>query len=520
MTDNSPYEEMPAGTRAKSMSRREMLKRAGLAAVGAGLAASASGASALSNPSQSNLSGVNAKSDARGAFDYRLLLGWINDNSNRPLAGKRWPITDIDEQTVKDYKVFLRMARDAGYNGITLWGLYASHAWTVPLKDALAPERRRLIDRILREADRVNLKVLYGLGVYSWGFEEIIKHNPTTARNEGRMAWGAYQPDNGVAMCYHSESARQWMRDIVDLCVQEVGTQGFGFQSGDLGRCYCAQCKRMSDTEYHSRVINETAEYIKRRHPKQILGMSAWGVDLGAGAAALEEMTSHLDFLTDVTDQSARKGWDYRRSLTSGLSCALGSLGGAIIVPPQRWARDRWFLPHAEMTARSIRSLHEDGGRAFEFFMGPMANPQFDIMTRFVGALLKEPRLSCEQALSHVIEPLYAPANAGIAADIVRWLIEVERAYMTRVGDISTGEFDFEPLKGENAGEPIYLSRLAPDALAAYATELERLSGELPALAAQCRRPEEIRLIGRCMDNVLLDVRRVQEQTRKKPRIP
>ena len=127
-----------------------------------------------------------------------------------------------------------------------MWGLYASHAWTVPLKNALVPERRRLIDRILREADRVNLKVFYGLGVYSWGFEEIIQYDPTTARNEGRMAWGAYQPDNGVAMCYHSESARQWMRDIVDLCVKEVGTQGFGFQSGDLGRCYCAQCRRMS----------------------------------------------------------------------------------------------------------------------------------------------------------------------------------------------------------------------------------------------------------------------------------
>src|ERR1035441_568621 len=149
--------------------------------------------------------------------------------------------------------------------------------------------------------------VLYGLGVYGWGFEEIIKHDPSTARNEGRMAWGTFQPDNGVAMCYHSESARQWMRDIVDLCVKEVGTQGFGFQSGDLGRCYCTQCRRLSHTEYHSRVIDETAEYIKLRHPKQILGLSACGVDLGAGAGALQPLTRHLDFLTDVTDQSAHQ---------------------------------------------------------------------------------------------------------------------------------------------------------------------------------------------------------------------
>ena len=464
------------------MNRRKMLKTAGLAAVGAGLAFAAPGSSSQAPA---------ARPQADSAFDYRLLLGWINDNSSRPLVGKRWPITDIDERTVKEYSSFLRTAQEYGYNGITLWGLYASHAWAVPLKDSLGPARRRLIDRILNEADKAGIKVLYGLGVYSWGFEEIIKHDPTTAPNEGRMAWGTFQPDNGVAMCYHSESARQWMRDIMDLCVKEVGTQGFGFQSGDLGRCYCSQCRRLSDSEYHSHVINETVEYIKLEHPKQVLGLSAWGVDLGCGAEALKPMTKHLDFLTDVTDQSARKGRDYRRSLTANLPCVLGSLGGAVIVPPQRWSRDRWFLPHAEMTASSIRSLHEDGGQAFEFFMGPLVNPQFNLMTRFVGRMLRNPGQSCEHALGQVVERLYAPVSGGATEDIVRWLSEAERAYMTRVGDISSGEFDFEPLKGENAGEPVYLTRLPSEALTAYGSDLEHLSKQLPALSAQCRRPKE-----------------------------
>jgi len=492
-----------------AISRRTLLKTAGLAATGAGFTASAAQSS-----SQTPAGGVDRPHDPKtgSAFEYRLLLGWINDNSSRPLTGKRWPIADIDEQTVADYRSFLKTARDYGYNGITLWGLYASHAWPVPLKDALVPRRRRLIDQILNDAAKLGIKVLYGLGVYSWGFEEIIKHDPTTARNEGRMAWGSFQPDNGVAMCYHSESARRWMREIVDLCVNEVGTDGFGFQSGDLGRCYCSECRRMSDTEYHSKVINETAEYIKQRHPKQILGMSAWGVDLGCGADALKEMTSHLDFLTDVTDQSARKGREYRRSLAASLPCAVGSLGGAVVVAPQRWARDRWFLPHAEMTAKSIRSLHEDGGRAFEFFMGPLANPQFDIMIRFVGVQLSKPSQSSKESLSLVVESLYAPINHGATADLVHWLIEVEHAYMTRVGDISSGEFDFEPLKGENAGEPIYLTRLSSEALSGYGNDLERLSKQLPALATRCGRPQGLQLIGRCMQNIQQDARQVQEK--------
>jgi hypothetical protein len=485
------------------ITRRSLLKAAGLASTGIGLAAAAAGA-----PRRA------PDPDASKAFEYRLLLGWINDNSKRPLSGRRWPITDIDKRTVSEYQSFLRTAREYGYNGITLWGLYASHAWAVPLKNSLEPGRRRFVDQILNEAQKLGIKVLYGLGVYSWGFEEIISQDPTTARNEGRMAWGSFQPDNGVAMCYYSESARQWMREIVDLCVNEVGTQGFGFQSGDLGRCYCSQCRLLSDSEYHSRVISETAEYIKRQHPKQILGLSAWGVDLGSGADAVKGMTSYLDFITDVTDMSARLGHDYRRSLAASLPCALGSLGGAVIVPPQRWPRDRWFLPHAEMTAKSIRSLHEDGGRAFEFFMGPMVNPQFDIMTRFVGLQLSNPEHSGEQTLSLVVEQLYSPANAAATADIVGWLFEVERAYMNRAGDISSGEFDFEPLKGETAGEPIYLTRLSSEALAGYGSDLERLSKQLPALRAQCRRPQKLQQISRCLENVQRDVSQVQRSRR------
>lgn len=482
-----------------------MLKHAGLTAAGAGL--SIVTASAV-EPNRA------AQSQRRNGLDYRLLLGWINDNCSRPLAGKRWPIVDVDERTVSEYRTFLRTARECGYNGITLWGLYASHAWPVPLKSVLAPERRRIIDRILNEADRQGIKVLYGLGVYSWGFEEIIKHDPSTVRNEGRMAWGSFVPDNGVAMCYRSESARQWMRDIVDLCVKEVGTHGFGFQSGDLGRCYCRECRELSDTEYHSHIINETAEYVKRTYPGQTLGMSAWGVDLGGGADGLKERTSQLDFLTDVTDQSVRKGHAYRRSLTSKLRCAIGSLGGAVIVPPQRWARDRWFLPHADMTAKSIKSLHEDGGRAFEFFMGPLNNPQFNIMTRYVGRLLGDPAQTCQEAISNVVEDLCSPTISGTTTDIVRWLLDVERAYMTRVGNVSSGEFDFEPLKGETAGEPIYLTRLSREALAGYANDLERLAKRLPTLASACRHPAELQSISRCLANVLADTQHVKEQKR------
>ena len=511
-TKDGPWRNPTVDVRAAAaMNRRDMLKTAGAAALGFGLGLRSlgSGGHASGDGASSPLAPRPERTAATG-FTHRLLLGWINDNSSRPLSGKRWPIVDMGEDTVLDYQAFLRVARDHGYTGITLWGIFASHAWSVPLRNSVTPERRRLFERIRAEADRLGIKVLYGLGVYSWGFEEIIRRDPTAARSEGRRAWGSFEPDNGVAMCYQSASARQWMRDIVDLCVEEAGTQGFGLQSGDLGRCYCHECRKMSDNEYHTRVVNETATYIRQRHPGQLVGLSAWGVDFGGGPRSLDEMASHLDFMTDVTDQAARRGGGYRRAMASRLPCALCSLGGAVIVPPQRWARDRWFLPHADMTARSIRSLHDDGGRAFEFFMGPLANPQYNLMTRFVGLMLSDPTQTADQALSRVIEEVCDPRDAGTTERIVRWMLDVERAYFGRVGDVSSGEFDFEPLKGENAGGPVYLTRLPAGALAGYGADLERLAGMLPAMASGCRHPEVLLRIQRCLANVLVDVRQVQ----------
>jgi hypothetical protein len=38
--------------------------------------------------------------------------------------------------------------------------------------------------------------------------------------------------------------------------------------------------------------------------------------------------------------------------------------GGVFVVPPQHWERLRWFLPCGLRSARSLKTLHDDGGRA------------------------------------------------------------------------------------------------------------------------------------------------------------
>jgi hypothetical protein len=62
------------------------------------------------------------------------------------------------------------------------------------------------------------------------------------------------------------------------------------------------------------------------------------------------------------------------------------------------------------------------------------------------------------------------------------------------------------------AGEPIYLSRLAPNALDAYGADMRRLAQQLPALAGRCRRPEELQRIRSCLENVQNDIEHVRRQ--------
>ena len=89
----------------------------------------------------------------------------------------------------------------------------------------------------------------------------------------------------------------------------------------------------------------------------------------------------------------------------------------------------------------------------------------------------------------------------------MQWLLSVEQAYMSRVGDISTGEFDFEPLKSESAGPPIYLSRLSNDARVGYARDLDTLAAQLPRYIKSCRKPAELEKISRCLENIQADLR-------------
>jgi hypothetical protein len=262
----------------------------------------------------------------------------------------------------------------------------------------------------------------------------------------------------------------------------------------------------MGDIEYYTKVTNETAAYARSIDNDLVLGLSCWGIELDGPIEATVQLARNLDFLTDVGDQTAAKGRAFRKELASKLPCSLGSLGGPVVVPPQRWNRDRWFFPHAALTGTSIRELVEDGGTAFEFFVGPLDNPQGELMLHFVGEQLQHPGAPIGKTLGRVVDKLLEPRSAAARSAIVDWLLAVEAAFVKGAGKLPGGEFDFEPLKTESAGPPIYLDRLRGEALRAYRIDLARLKEHLPKMATQCGRPQMLRRIRACLTHVLRDI--------------
>ena len=101
------------------------------------------------------------------------------------------------------------------------------------------------------------------MGVYSWGFDSIIRANP-----------GLACPDNPSAMCLHNPESWTWQKKVLDY-VFSFPIDGLNLQSADLGRCSCGESKYMTDLEYHAVLNQKVIQYVRKTYPGKIIGISA-----------------------------------------------------------------------------------------------------------------------------------------------------------------------------------------------------------------------------------------------------
>ncbi len=462
--------------------RREMLVRtvAGLSVLpsAAGLAAPAGG-------------------EKEAGFKYRVSVGWLRDLASEPVPDEAWPCIRWDERLLADQISFLDAESKLGMNYDCAWGFFRSRDWPMLFENVISPERAAKLKAFVGAAHERGVKVLAGLGVYSWGFEEIIRKAPGVSAG------------NSQAMCLYSAEAWDWMRRVLDFHFDPAwGLDGVSMQSADQGRCECEKCSRLSPAEYHANILIRTAEYIRASRPEWTIGQASWGlrVDDPSEFEHLKRIAAAVDYMVEVQELSSRSG--RRREIVQELGCAFGSLGGVLVEPPQHWDRLRWFLPCGLGSAGALLRLQNDGGTACEYFYRPFANPAEEVSWRTGALVLCSVEPDPEKALARAIESVYQASGACLEK-ICELYARGERAYFSPVdfkpGD---GSISLEPLIWKEnpaaPGPPVYLERMDKAARADYASDLRRIRNEFSRLNPA--RADRLRETLQCIDGALADI--------------
>ncbi|MFN7922876.1 MAG: hypothetical protein U0Q16_22410 [Bryobacteraceae bacterium] len=426
-------------------------------------------------------------------FRHRGYLGWITDLATREEAHVAWPSMRLDADLLADYRRGFDMMKELGLDELCVWGLYVSRSWPVDIASAVPRDRGKLVERLIADAHRRGIRVLSGLGIYSWGFDQILKANPKLSRG------------NANAMCGTEPESWEWMRRVIDFVFERFPIDGVSMQSADQGRCPCDRCKRIPEIEYHAELNIRCADYVRSKWPKKTIGVSGWGMRFEdpASLPSLTRLSSRIDYLIDVRDSSRRRNPEHRKRVIESLQCDFGTLGGPQVEPPQHYARDRWFLPTLRRVGEHLGALHADGGRACEWFYHILANPGDEVSTWLAAKMLRDPATPWRKHLTDSVERVFGASKTSTRDALSEALLAAEDAYFRHIPPLC-GTISMEPLVSDHAGEPVYLTkRLNADQRRQYFDDLTRVGTTLRKLVPDVKQKRKMEFCVRAIDNVV-----------------
>lgn len=435
-------------------------------------------------------------------FTHRLISGWISDYSSVPLL-EPWPSIRLDDRAETDLLQVFDLAADWGYTGLIVWGLLAGRSWSPRLGAAIDADRRARVLRLVEAARRRGLKLLMGLGLYSWGFDEIIAADP-------RVDGGS-----GSTMCGSREASWEWMQRVIDCVFEQYDPDGVSMQSSDMGRCPCDTCQALSSLEHHARLNSRASAYIRSRWPDKLIEISTWGMDLANpdDAEHVRRMCQGADILNDFNNSAAARGAVNRRSLIRSLPCAFGTEGGWWLDPPPFWPRDKWFVPLAGANVPYLRGLHEDGGRSVQRYILSIANPGAEVGLMFDGAMLRDPYADPQRVLPDALRAAFEPRSASALEGLAEVWRGVEAGFLAampaperpRMVGLSGVHYSGAAPQGPRVQRREYLLRMTAAGLAGYRASLEAAATVAAGITPDLGRPGSAERLQRCIANALAD---------------
>ena len=279
-------------------------------------------------------------------FQHKGYLGWMIDLS-RTAHEVPWPSIVIDQPLIDDYNETLDFLHRSEMNEITLWGLFTNSYWEPEIGKTIDAEREIKVRGIISDAHQKGIKILCGLGVYSWGFNKIIKEHPEVKC-----------PCNKDVMDLSKPQSWEWQKKVIDYLMDNFEFDGFSMQSADLGRCTCGEHANLSNLEYHALLNQKVVDYIRSKRKNFIIGISGWGMNLSnpSDLKSIVKMTRNVDYLIDVEESALKGGKSYRKQLIKAIApCVYGSTGTPNIEPIQALPRNQYFVPTLKGAAKELK---------------------------------------------------------------------------------------------------------------------------------------------------------------------
>ena len=336
---------------------------------------------------------------AQSGFEHKGYLGWMIDMS-RTECHDAWPSVKLDSAIIADYAETLDFLQRSGMNEITLWGLFTNKYWEPEIEKTIDSNRMLLINSIIRMAHEQKIKVILGMGVYSWGFDKIIQEHPELGCS-----------CNGHVLDWLNPKSWEWQKKVFDYTFDNFEFDGISMQSADLGRCNCGESARMTELEYHAAINQKAVNYIRSKKPDYIIGISGWGMNFGnpADLKNIRNMTKGVDYLIDVEETSLKEGRKYRRELIKTIApCRFGNTAVPNIEPIQRMPRNAYFVPTLFHACQNLKDLFADGGLACESYARTRGNPADKVTIEVIARILSNPEMDTNNALAE------GPCRAGV----------------------------------------------------------------------------------------------------------
>lgn len=369
-----------------------------------------------------------------GAFADRIAFGpWMNDTRMEPAPFSGWPADAFDDVTVDSIIETLELNQAYGYNIYDIFGLFSTWGWPVDIESAATPERSARVREVIKAAHARDMKIICGMGVYSWGFDEIIKAHPeVTGQNQ------AYP--NEHVMCASKEASWEWQRKLIDFMLK-WDMDGFHLEAADLGRCTCPDCmaKWPRNPDYFCEISARAARYIREQRKDAYLLVTTiswadWNTGFTASDLdALVALSNDVDCIFDQGHHGLYVNPPARKPFIERLKCRFGTSGGLWVYPTYTWDRLQWFLPYPRQTGQHMKALYDDGGRGVMYYQGPPNNPGVEINIAFGGEFMCHPERSVEENLEIVLERLYQPKTPEALTRLGKLVLAAEDAYFNNM---------------------------------------------------------------------------------------